>query len=160
MPLGRDICTHVCAPSGSGGEAGRKRQWPRKLSVQGLPGGWDHRKRKQAGSAVRSGFLPQNRLKVMRFGFALCELAKRRMRRPQLSHVGPCRIWLTRWSRTTWAHLLAMSPPCPPAASSTRRQGVFPVIPAQANERSYSLCRVSDVHMRVPVYSNGTSCCC
>ena len=113
-------------PAGLAVRRGRKQQWPRKLSVQGLPGGWHHRKRKQAGSAVRSGFLPQNRLKVMRFGFALCELAKRRMRRPQLSHVGPCRIWLTRWSRTTWAHLLTTSPPCPPAAFSTRRQGCVP----------------------------------
>ena len=127
--------TSCLRPAGLAVRRGRKQQWPRKLSVQGLPNGWDRRKRMQAGSAVRSGFLPQNRLKVMRFGFALRELAKRRMRWPQLSHVGSCRIWLTRWSRTTWAPL-TMSPPFPPAAFSTRRRGCVPRDPCSGKRAS------------------------
>ena len=86
----------------------------------------------QAGSGVRSGFLPQNRLRVMRFEFARCELAEWWVRRPQLSHVGSCRIWLTRWSRNCWAHPLSTSPPRSPATFSTRRRGCVPRNPCSA----------------------------
>ena len=111
----------AASPSGSGGGGGEEAgvSGSRKSCVLGLPRGRDHRKRTRRGQRSESS-------KVMRCGFALCELATRWVRRPQLSPPGSCRIWLTRWSRNTWARLLTTSPPFPPAAFSTRRQGCVP----------------------------------
>lgn len=54
------------------------------------------------------------------------------MRRPQLSHVGSCRVWLTRWSRSCWAHPLSTSPPRSPGTFPTRRRGRVPRHPCSA----------------------------